>query len=182
VSGSAVALLDRFGKLVRLNAAAERLLGPDLKIVQGRIASIDHQATAALDRTLHAMLWAGPGQSLMPPVVLPRTERRPLLAYALRPPAICADPLAAAQAIVVLIDPDVRPQPPEEHLKLAFGLSTTEARLAARLAAGESLDAIADALAITYETARTVLKRVFAKVGVSRQSELVALLSKLTLR
>jgi len=37
-------------------------------------------------------------------------------------------------------------------------------------------------LGITEETARTALKRVFAKVGVSRQSELAALLTKLVLR
>jgi DNA-binding CsgD family transcriptional regulator len=37
-------------------------------------------------------------------------------------------------------------------------------------------------LGITEETARTVLKRVFSKVGVSRQGQLVALLSKLVVR
>jgi hypothetical protein len=37
-------------------------------------------------------------------------------------------------------------------------------------------------LGIAKETARTTLKRVFAKVGVSRQSELSALLAKLVLR
>ena len=37
-------------------------------------------------------------------------------------------------------------------------------------------------LGIGEETARTALKRVFSKVGVSRQSELTALLTKLVLR
>jgi len=40
----------------------------------------------------------------------------------------------------------------------------------------------AERLGIAEETARTVLKRVFSKVGVSRQSELVAVLAKLVLR
>jgi DNA-binding CsgD family transcriptional regulator len=35
---------------------------------------------------------------------------------------------------------------------------------------------------IACRTARSVLKRVFAKTGVSRQSELVLLLSKLVIR
>lgn len=37
----------------------------------------------------------------------------------------------------------------------------------------------ASRLGITEETARTTLKRVFAKTGVSRQSELAVLLSRL---
>ena len=40
----------------------------------------------------------------------------------------------------------------------------------------------AEKLGIAEETARTALKRVFSKTGVSRQSELVALLTKLALR
>jgi DNA-binding CsgD family transcriptional regulator len=182
VSGLAVALVDRLGKALRLNAAAERLLGPDLKIAHGRLASLDHDATAALDRALHILLRTANGRALTPPILLPRAEKRPLLAYVVRPPAICADALAAAQAVVVFIDPDARPQPPEAHLRAAFGLSTAEARLAARLAGGESLNAAADALGVTYETARTELKRVFVKTGVSRQAELVALLGGIGVR
>jgi DNA-binding CsgD family transcriptional regulator len=37
-------------------------------------------------------------------------------------------------------------------------------------------------LGIAEESARTVLKRVFAKIGMSRQSELPALLSRLSVR
>ena len=40
----------------------------------------------------------------------------------------------------------------------------------------------AERLGITENTVRTVLKRVFSKVGVSRQSELTALLTKVVLR
>ncbi len=40
---------------------------------------------------------------------------------------------------------------------------------------------VTKALGITEETARAVLKHVFSKTGVSRQSELVALLSRMVL-
>jgi DNA-binding CsgD family transcriptional regulator len=179
-SGLAVALIDRFGRAFRLNVAAEALLGNDLNVAEGRLKSFDHDATQAFDRALHALFWSG--ASLMPPVALPRREKRALLAYPLRPPAICADALAACQAVVVLIDPDERPQPQEAHVRTAFGLSPAEARLAVRLASGERLEHAAEALGVTYETARTELKRVFAKTEVSRQSELVALLSRLRMR
>jgi DNA-binding CsgD family transcriptional regulator len=182
VSGLAVALVDRLGKVVRLNAAAELLIGSDLKIVRGRIVCADRDAAAAFDRALHALLRSGSGPALESPVVVPRAGKRPLLAYATRPPAICADAIAECQAVVVLIEPAASPPPPEAHLKGAFGLTTAEARLASRLATGESLADAADALGVTKETARELLKRVFAKTDVHRQAELVALLAPMSRR
>jgi DNA-binding CsgD family transcriptional regulator/PAS domain-containing protein len=179
VSGLAVALIDRLGAVIRLNAAAERLLGPHLKIVRGRIASSDHDATAALDRALHALLWASGRRALAPPVLLPRPEKRPLLAYAVRPPGICADALVACQAVVVFVDPEARPLPREAHLRSALGLSAAEARLAAKLAAGDTLKTAAEVLGISRETARVQLKSVFAKTDTYRQAELVALIDGL---
>jgi DNA-binding CsgD family transcriptional regulator len=40
----------------------------------------------------------------------------------------------------------------------------------------------AETLGIKQDTARTVLKKVFSKTGISRQSELVALLTRLVVR
>ena len=48
-SGTAVAMIDRLGEVVRLNASAERLLGPDLQIACRRIVSWRCDATRALD-------------------------------------------------------------------------------------------------------------------------------------
>lgn len=88
-------------------------------------------------------------------------------------------PRKAARHVLILaqpletdrvIDPTV--------LRDAFQLTLGEARLAALLGAGDTLKASAEALGITEGTARVVLKRVFQKLGVSRQAELVA---KLTL-
>jgi len=63
-----------------------------------------------------------------------------------------------------------------------FGLAPAEARVATLIGAGLSPRQAAAKLGISEENARTTLKRVFAKVGVSRQSELAILLAKLTLR
>jgi DNA-binding CsgD family transcriptional regulator len=63
-----------------------------------------------------------------------------------------------------------------------LGLTLGEARLAALVGSGLSPRESAEKLGIAEETARSVLKRVFSKTGVSRQSELVALPTKLVLR
>jgi len=55
----------------------------------------------------------------------------------------------------------------------SFHLTPTEGRLVVHLVQGASLKSSAEALGVTYETARTVLKSVFQKTGTHRQAELV---------
>ena len=58
-------------------------------------------------------------------------------------------------------------------LQCHFSLAPAEARLALHLVAGETLRSAAVKLSITYETARSQLKRIFNKTGTCRQAELV---------
>jgi DNA-binding CsgD family transcriptional regulator len=58
-------------------------------------------------------------------------------------------------------------------LQRHYGLAPAEARLVLHLVAGETLRSAAVKLGITYETARSQLKRVFNKTGTCRQAELV---------
>jgi DNA-binding CsgD family transcriptional regulator/PAS domain-containing protein len=173
-------LFDRFGKVLRVNGAAERLLGEDFSILRGRIKSSDPDATRQLDRALHAMQPAKGQPALMPPVLLPRQgSRRPLIAFATRLAEVSQNLFAPCQTILVIYDLNARPQPAEATLRHCFGLSGAEARLASALAVGNTLDDAAEELRITKETARHELKSVFAKLNVHRQSQLVALLARL---
>lgn len=60
-----------------------------------------------------------------------------------------------------------------------FGLTAGEARLAALIGGGLSVDAAADRLGVAEGTARVVLKNVFRKLGINRQAELVLRMSTL---
>jgi len=61
-------------------------------------------------------------------------------------------------------------------LHRSFGLTPSEADLALRLVAGKTLQFAAAELHISYETARTRLKRIFSKTGTGRQAELVVVI------
>ena len=179
VSGTAAVLLDRQAEVVRTNRAADKLLGGEVRITGKRLTAMDPAATGALGRALHSLLWSNSGSTLMPAVALPRAHQPPILAYPLKIPSLTVNVLADAQAAVVLVDPGARRKTPETHLQRAFQLTPAEARLASHMAMGNPLDKICDRLGISKETGRNHLKSIFAKMGISRQAELVLLMSKM---
>ena len=80
------------------------------------------------------------------------------------------------RALVFVSDPEQRPRPKMDALKELYRLSPAEAQMAALLASGAALEEVASHQGITRETARTRLKQIFAKTGVSRQADLVRLI------
>jgi len=178
-SNSAAIIVNRLGETVKVNPSAERLLGPDLQIVHRRVASWNRDATAALDRALHALMWTGQDGALHPPVVLPRREGRPIVAYPTRLPAIANGALSPGQACVVFVDLAARQTTIAGDLIAAFGLTPGEARLAGKLLSEESLEAAAESLGVAIGTARNHLKVVFQKTDTHGQSHLIALIARL---
>lgn len=72
--------------------------------------------------------------------------------------------------------------PSSDLVQRLFALTPAETRVATRIGSGLSPRQAAAKLGISEETVRTTLKHVFTKVGVSRQSELAVLLTKINLR
>jgi DNA-binding CsgD family transcriptional regulator len=175
--GLAVVLLDCNSQILRMNAAAERLLGSDYKIVSKRLCSVYGRATAALNLVLQTFIGSNEPASVIPSILLPRSNSGPMVAHALPP---CQRASTPCKAVLVLIDLSTRDIALEFPLRTAFGLSKAEARLAQHLASGESLEDSADQIGISKHTARVQLKAIFAKMSVHRQGELVALLTRLT--
>ena len=84
--------------------------------------------------------------------------------------------------ILIVTMLDALDVPSSELVERLFALTSAEARVAALIGSGLSPRQAAEKLGISEGTVRTTLKHVFTKVGVSRQSELAVLLTKLTLR
>jgi DNA-binding CsgD family transcriptional regulator len=85
----------------------------------------------------------------------------------------------APAAAVFVSDPEARPDSNQQHLRELYALTVVEARLAAWLAQGKSVNEAAAAMGITVNTARAYLKRIYDKTGVRRQPELVRVLLSL---
>jgi DNA-binding CsgD family transcriptional regulator len=178
-SHSAVAMIDRMGEVLRLNHAAERLLGPDVQIVRRRIFSRSRDATQALDRALHDLLWRRSAEAGQPAVVLPRENGRPIVAYPSRLSGAMPECFTLAEGFIVFVDLAARPTPVSGDLMRVFGLTHAEARLAERLLCEESLEAAAESLGVAYSTARNQLKAVYHKTDTHGQGQLLALISRL---
>jgi len=83
---------------------------------------------------------------------------------------------SAPATLVFIMDPELPVEAAETELRQLYGLTSTEARLANLLMEGKTLNQCCDQLGFRRSTGRTHLQHLFEKVGVQRQSELVALL------
>ena len=68
---------------------------------------------------------------------------------------------------------------PVDYAQKAFGLTLTEGRLVTHLEQGLSLAMAAEVMEVSIETARSHLKRVFAKTDTGRQTDLMLLIRRL---
>ncbi len=178
--GCAGVLLTRTGQVARMNQRAQALLGGEINFVRGELSCPDPQAAKALRRHIEAALWAdvSPNSPALMPVLLPRPGRRPLILQAQLLRGEIRSCFAPATVLLLITDPDEELIPSTAVLRLLFGFTDAEARLARCLAETFGLQTAAAGLGISYSTARTQLQAVFAKSGTTTQAELVALLTR----
>lgn len=177
--GEGVFHLDRQGRVLRMNAVAETLLGHAVRLSGARLTACFPDEQPGVNRIVTAA--TALGQPGLIRLTSPDPASRPLL---LVTPNIGAgrDVFAATAALAVLVDARRHPvmaPPLPRPVRDAFGLTPTEGSVAALVAVGLSPGAIADHLGIGRGTVRNHLKSVLHKTETTRQAELVALLSRL---
>ena len=178
--GIGVFALDRIGRVTFMNAAAEALVGNGLDLDKARLLIMDVAQPGASGAEPPSPVL----QSARPQLI----RRRSGIPVALHVLPVDGQSgsmpglLTTVRTMVLAVDLDPGAPADPALVRDLLGLTLGEARVAALVGAGIAPREAAQRLSIAEETARTVLKRVFAKAGVSRQSELTALLSRLTLR
>ena len=179
--GYGAVLLDPLGRVLRHNRRAEGFLNSALRIRNQHLVATHAGTNAALQRLISEALASGSngnatGRSM---IVISRDEGRPFIVRLAPVTGLADASLHGARIVLLMMDPEECPQPPEDVLTQGFGLTPAEARLARRLTCGESLEEIAEAQRISMSTARTQLAAVFAKTQTRRQAELTSLLTRL---
>jgi DNA-binding CsgD family transcriptional regulator len=174
-------LLDASGKLLGLNASAAALVGDALAISPDQLSATDQELRAAVKALLCGARDGAPRPGLNPVISLNGHNGRPLLMYAVR----CSGQSDAESELscpktLIIIDQSEEVGPAEAVLKQTFGLTSAEARIAIGLCRGQELKEIAASHGVTESTVRSQLKSILSKTETHRQSELIALLARLS--
>lgn len=172
--------LDRLGFVLEANATAQQIFDDEVFVRNRRLTVRDQQASAALDALADKMRTTRDTAPLPTrSIVVRRSAKQPLVIRVLPVAGPARSPFLGARALLVISDLHNRPQPQPPVLAETFGLTPAETRLASIMAAGISIERAADLLGLSRTTVRNQLKAVFAKTATHRQSELVALMSRL---
>jgi len=171
--------VDRMGVVLEANAGAEALFDDQIRVKERRLYVGDAIARRTLETLFDRLRVTSDGAPLpCQPVVVRRRDKSPVILRVLPIPPAARTPFLGARALFTLTAVEPRPGPPAVLLADAFALTPAEARLASIMASGLNPELAAEQLSISRFTARNQLKAIFAKTATRRQSELVALLSR----
>ena len=183
-SPAAVVQLDRQGRIVEANdTAAELLRGGDGVSDRDRLlAATAPEDDSRLQELLARALprFGGPGESGS--MTVRRPSRRPKLVLHVQPVAKgeIVHRSRHVAALVLIVDPLSRVRIDPALVAAVLGLTPTETEIAVLLAEGHTVRQIAAATGRGYSTVRSHLKRVYARLGVSRQFEVAQLVLALS--
>ncbi len=178
---SGVYLIDRSGRLIFMNRAAEHQVktASAVRAERDRLSAVDPEAQLALGKAVaEAITEEAEASSANVAVALPAANDVGLVATIL--PLMrgerrqVGENFAAAAAIFVQ-DPVVVPPFPGEAFAKLYGLSGSELRVLLAMMPGITVKKAADNLGISEATAKTHLQRIYAKTGTSKQTEIMQL-------
>ena len=183
---SGVYLVDRYGRIIYMNRAAEHQVktGNALRVEHDRLAPVDRAARVAL---ANAIAEAIADEVEMPAsgvtLALPDREGAGLVATILplgrgERQNLCG--AFAAIAAIFVQDPVVVPPFPGEAFAKLYGLTGGELRVLLAMAPGLGVKEAAEVLGISEATARTHVQHIYDKTGTSKQTELMHLFMSAT--
>lgn len=179
-AGAAVAALDHRGALVAATKAAEPLLRRHFSLDHGRLDVREPNAQAAVFNLREHLAGRGSADAPGEFVLAGAGAARGLHCTAIVNAGPGRDVFANVAALIVMRDLDACPAPAPPLLARLYGLTPAESEVAAQIAAGVSVKELSRARGVTTATTRTILSAVFRKTATSRQSELAALIVRLS--
>ena len=183
ITGAGVMLLDRRAQVVEANDSARALLrrGDAVSDRHGALSASlpeeDEDLQRLLSRALPEFDAPGTGGSIL----LSRADSRTRLLVHANP---VGEGLAQRYgsrigALVLMVDPADRTSLDVQRVGTLLGLTRAESRIAVSLAQGRTIRDIAGETGRSPTTIRWHIRHIFAKLGVSRQVEVVQLVTSL---
>lgn len=175
--------LAQNGEILEINDEAQRILaerdgiwrsaaGLTMDNIEGK-----RELQRLIQRALGGAAAAQGGVVEAMPIMRPSGRARLALVIKTVPATDWCDNKRRPAAVIFLRDPDSNTAPPSLDLvRRLLGLTRVESRLSLLLAEGSTLDEAGDIMNIRRNTARTHLRSIFCKTGVTRQTMLVRLL------
>lgn len=175
-------LLDKKGRVLSTNQAAALILAErnGISLVQGMLYPSNTNERRELNRLIEQAIAAS--ASTAPGVIagmsITRSDGHSNLGILVRsaPVVEWSESANRPAAALILRDSKNKVQGSQELMRRLYGLTPAEAALALNLLAGLTIDEAASNLSISRNTARCQLRAIFAKTGVTRQTELISTL------
>ena len=171
--------LDKTGRILQMNSAAEQLLkaSDGLKLGGGHLEAhypADNRILqAAIRKSVTRLDPVKPKSNETLSVTRPSGKVALGLVLQSVPVQDWAGGNDQPAALLFVRDAESRTQAPNSVIQQLFNLTPAETALAVELANGSSLEEAAETLGIRRNTARAHLRAIFSKTGVRRQTELV---------
>lgn len=178
VRNRATIQIDRQGRVLAPTELHDAATLP-ISISKRRIFSVQPEEQKLLDLAIASSVAPGGGMA-MAPLTGPEGKRYVLQLHPTR--GAMQDLFLSAAAVAVLIEQDRRAGfslPRSRAIGRLFRLTDREAEVVCLRAEGRELHTIATILGIRDDTVRTYLKLAYDKMGVRRQTELVAMVARL---
>ncbi len=176
-----VILTDMNGRALYCNAAAEVALSRNACLL------LKNGVLKAKNETTNAELSALFRRNSLGGTIFVRSDSSPICSLVLSvsplPEPVDLRSMRGDPCLIVLIrspEDSISSEPLASRLQHLFSLTSSEARAAALIGSGFDLMDAALRLGVTYETIRTVLKRVFLKMKVSRQGDLIMIVNNIS--
>jgi DNA-binding CsgD family transcriptional regulator len=176
-----VIVLDLHGRVLHVNPVAQAIAGrsAEMTLTNDRISLGHRKLNTELREAIAAAAGIAPGQEdSFAKALRVEDENGDLMSL-----MVCSVPASgdfqaetSPRVVIYLSDPSHRYLTPEYLIAQLFELTPAEAALALTMANGATIVEAARQFNLTENTARSYLKRIFAKTGVRRQAHLVRLI------
>lgn len=174
--GLPAAVVTYSHRLVAANELLGQLIPQTVHDRQSRIVLTDRRADAMLVQTL-LELQNNAGERVRSIPIAATPERPASIVYVVPVRGAANDIFIAACCVLVIRTVARMGIASTEVIQCLFDLTPAEARIARGIAAGKTVDELAQEAGLAAATVRNQLKSVFSKTGVTRQADLVGILA-----